>query len=90
MSARPDRYFSRVDAHLPTLADDAARRSFLAQQLAGWEYRYENWQLTDGKSEPVLDHGDPPQAADFMLVITGIGARLGVLAKGSRVVELVE
>ena len=90
MRDRPARYFSRIDAHLPTLADDNARRSFLAQQLAGWEYRYENWQLTDGDSEPALDHGDPPQASDFMLVITGLGARLGELAKGARVIELVE
>ena len=89
MADRPDRYFSRVDPHLATLPDDATRRSFLAQQLAGWEFRYERWQLTEGKSEPCADHGDPPQAADFMLVITGLAARLGTRAKGARVVELV-
>lgn len=86
---RPTRYFSRVDPHLATLPDDAARRTFLAQQLAGWEFRYERWQLTDGKSEPCADYGDPPQASDFLLVITGLAARLGELSKGNRVVELV-
>jgi hypothetical protein len=81
MTARPDRYFARIDAHLPTLPDDAARRSFLLQQQAGWELRYERFILTEGKSEPCADHGDPPQASDFMLVITGLGARRGALEK---------
>lgn len=79
MTDRPAIYFARIDAHLPTLGGRAARRSFLAQQLAGWEFRYERWQLTDGKSEPCADHGDPPQASDFLLVITGLAARCAIL-----------
>ena len=89
MTTRSDRYFARIDTHLPTLADVGARRAFLAQQLAGWEYRYERWQLTEGTSEPYADNGDPAQAADFMLVITGLGARLGALAGGARIIEFV-
>jgi hypothetical protein len=79
-SIRADRYLDRIDRHLPTLPDDAARRSFLAQQLAGWEFRYQRWQLTDGASEPPgLDHGDPPQAGDFVLTIIGLAARRNAL-----------
>ena len=79
MTTRSDYFLARVDRHLPTLSDAAARRSFLLQQQAGWELRYERFILTDGDSEPVTDPTDPPQAADFLLVITGLGARRDAL-----------
>jgi hypothetical protein len=72
---RSARFLARLDAHLPTLKDNAARRSFLVQQLAGWEFRYERFVLSEGASEPVTNLSDPPQAADFLMTITAIAAR---------------
>src|SRR6516165_2900081 len=37
---RASRFIARVDAHLPTLANDGDRRAFLDRQLDGWEHRY--------------------------------------------------
>lgn len=72
---RATRFIARVDAHLPTLADDAARRAFLDRQLDGWERRYARFMATEGESEPASVAADPPQAADFLLTITGLAAR---------------
>lgn len=76
---RPDdrarRFIARVDAHLPTLADDRERRAFLDRQLDGWEHRYACFIATDGASEFVGNRADPPQAADFLLTIIGLAAR---------------
>jgi hypothetical protein len=77
---RSTRFFARLDAHLPTLADDRARGAFLDTQLAGWEHRYARFVATDGTSEPVCDPADPPQAADFLLTLIGLAARRGALA----------
>jgi hypothetical protein len=74
-AGRVTRFIARVDAHLPTLADDAARRAFLDLQLEGWERRYARFVASDGDSEPMIDAADPPQAADFLLTITGLAAR---------------
>ena len=71
---RASRFIARVDAHLPTLCDDAARRAFLDRQLEGWEYRYARFLATEGASEPPADPADPPQAADFLLTITALAA----------------
>lgn len=72
---RVKRFIARVDAHLPTLPDDAARRAFLDRQLEGWEYRYARFLATEGASEPAGDPADPPHAADFLLTITALAAR---------------
>jgi hypothetical protein len=72
---RVTRFIARMDAHLPTLPDDAARRTFLDRQLDGWERRYARFVATEGCSEPVAVSADPPQAADFMLTIIGLAAR---------------
>ena len=72
---RASRFIARVDAHLPTLCDDAARRAFLDRQLEGWEQRYARFLATEGASEPAADPADPPQAADFLLAITALAAR---------------
>ena len=76
---RAGRFIARVDAHLPTLCDDAARRAFLDRQLEGWEHRYARFLATEGASEPVADPVDPPQAADYLLAITALAARRGAL-----------
>jgi hypothetical protein len=78
-AVRTDRFLARVDAHLATLSSDAARRSFLRQQIAAWEFRRERFILTEGASEPVTDPRDPPHVADFTLTITGLQARLDAL-----------
>jgi hypothetical protein len=74
-AGRVTRFIARVDAHLPTLADDAARRALLDLQLEGWERRYARFVASDGDSEPMIDAADPPQAADFLLTLTGLAAR---------------
>jgi hypothetical protein len=81
-SRRADRFLARLDRHLPTLADRAMRRAFLDRQLAGWEYRYARFVASEGASEPVGSAADPPQAADFLLTITGLAARRIALGKG--------
>jgi hypothetical protein len=72
---RVTRFIARMDAHLPTLPDDAARRIFLDRQLDGWERRYARFVATEGCSEPIAVSADPPQAADFLLTIVGLAAR---------------
>ena len=76
---RATRFIARMDAHLPTLPDDAARRIFLDRQLDGWERRYARFVATEGCSEPAAVAADPPQAADFRLTIIGLAARRGAL-----------
>jgi hypothetical protein len=77
---RASRFLARVDAHLPTLCDDAARRAFLDRQLEGWEHRYARFLATEGASEFATDTHDPPHAADFLLTITALAARRSALA----------
>src|SRR5262245_44440310 len=79
-SNRTTRFIARLDDHLLTLADDAARRAFLDRQLEGWEYRYSRFVATEGASEPTADPSNPPQAADFLLTITVLAARREALA----------
>ena len=79
-SPRADRFLGRLDRHLPTLPDRVARRAFLDGQLAGWERRYARFIASQGCSEPAPDGLDRPQAADFLLTITGLAARRLALA----------
>ena len=76
---RVTRFIARMDAHLPTLPDDAARRIFLDRQLDGWERRYARFVATEGCSEPAAVSAEPPQAADFLLTIIGLAARRSAL-----------
>ena len=64
-----------MDAYLPMLADDAARRVFLDGQLEGWEHRYARFVATQGASDFAASAGDPPQAADFLLTISALATR---------------
>src|SRR6516165_1347942 len=81
---RAARFIARVDAHLPTLADDGERRAFLDHQLDGWEHRYACFIATDGASEFAGNRADPPQAADFLLTITGLAARRIALGRDAQ------
>jgi hypothetical protein len=78
---RTRRFIARVDAYLPTLADDAARCAFLDGQLAGWEHRYARFVATQGASEFAANAGDPPQAADFLLTLSALAARRRALRR---------
>src|SRR5215831_15652017 len=75
LADRASRFIARVDAHLPTLANDGDRRAFLDRQLDGWEHRYARFIATEGTSEFATSRADPPQAVDFLLTI--IGSRRG-------------
>ena len=84
---QPDRalrFLARLDRHLPTLADQAARRDFLDRQIEGWQRRYARFIATEGNSEPILIPTDPPQAADFLLTIAGLMARRYALEAQTR------
>jgi hypothetical protein len=83
-AARSQRFLARLDAHLPTIVNPAARQAFLDRQIGGWEHRYARFIATDGASEPVLDPADPPQAADFLLTIMGLAARRNALGDHQR------
>lgn len=73
-----------MDAYLPMLADDAARRVFLDGQLEGWEHRYARFVATQGASEFAASAGDPPQAADFLLTISALATRRSALRQQFR------
>lgn len=81
MTDRTAKFLARVDAHLPTLPDAAARRSFLAQQAAAWQFRYERFVMTGGESEAVTDTENPPQAADFLMTILALSTRHEAVAR---------
>jgi hypothetical protein len=81
-SDRANRFLARLDAELPIISDQQARRAFLDRQIEGWERRYARFIVTDGASEPVANPADPPQAADFLLTITGLAARRGAEHQG--------
>jgi len=81
---RTGRFIARIDAHLPSLANDAARRGFLARQLERWQSRYARFIATQGASEFVASPRDPPHPADFLLTITALAARAAALGPKTR------
>lgn len=75
---KPDRtiyYAARLDAHLPTLPDDAARRAFLTSQLNFFERKYGEFQ---NKVDAGRDVGDQT-AWDYVLSMSEITGRLALL-----------
>ncbi|MGZ3307850.1 MAG: hypothetical protein ACXU8R_04925 [Xanthobacteraceae bacterium] len=81
---RARRFLARLDGHLTTHADHAARRAFLDRQIEGWQHRYARFVATGGESEPVAIPADPPLAADFLMTITGLMARRCALDEQTR------
>lgn len=65
---RTAKFAARVKAHLDTLPE-AKKLSFVQAQLRTWEDRYNHFIATEGKSEPVTDKANPPQAADFLATV---------------------
>jgi hypothetical protein len=65
-TARTARYLARVEARLSVLANDAARRQFLAGEIEKWEERYARFIATEGESHRRNDGPDQPSAFDFV------------------------
>jgi hypothetical protein len=78
-STRASRFMRRIDAHLPSLPDDRARRLFLARQLDEWQRRYARFLVTGGASAT-----GAPHAADFLLTIAALARRHSALAARKR------
>jgi hypothetical protein len=87
---RADRFLDRLDAHLASIPDEAARRQFLDRQIDGWEHRYARFVATEGTSEVATDAADPPQAVDFLLTIAGLAARRHAHCNEQREVRMPE
>lgn len=78
MDEKPDRttrYAARLDAHLPTLADDAARRAFLTSQFNFFDRKYGEFQIKVMRGDDVGDE----TAWDYVLSMTEISGRLALL-----------
>lgn len=73
-SARADAYAVRVDAHLASLPDDAARLAYLGREKANWFERYEGFcTAIDGGTMAVKPGG--PTAWDYLATINMLAAR---------------
>ena len=71
-SGKPDRalrFLARLDRHLPTLADQAARRDFLDRQIEGLQRRYARFITT------AVPPNDPAALAHALLVAADPTAR---------------
>jgi hypothetical protein len=75
-TSRSDRLLSRVDDALAGLSSASERRRFIQLLTEFWERRYHAWVHTGGLSEWVAPGADPIHANDFLLVLTGLQARL--------------
>jgi hypothetical protein len=70
---RTSRYMRRVEAHLPVLHDDSARRDFISREMDKWEERYARFVATEGDSHRSGDDSDQPSAFDFTETIAALG-----------------
>lgn len=68
---RAARYCARVDAHLPTLPSDAAKRAFIANEIEKWMERYANFARTVDSG---VDPGDV-HAVDYVETIAELHSR---------------
>ncbi len=71
---RTARYMRRVEAHLPALRDDYARRDFISREMDKWEERYARFIATEGDAHRRGDDADQPSAFDFTETIAALGA----------------
>jgi len=88
--SRTARLLGRVDLFLGSLASDRARHIFLDQQIEAWERRYSRFLASQGASETIADPTDAPQAADFLLTITGLERRRGALTHGMEGTQMLD
>ena len=72
--SRTARYLARVEARLPELANDAARRHFLSGEIDKWEERYARFIATEGESHRRSDGPDQPSAFDFVETLMALCA----------------
>lgn len=81
--SKAQEYMVRVDQHLETLADDAARVAFLRAQVERWQTLYSAWALRiDDGSASKDDLGCT--AFDFVETITALGGKLNEFAAEQR------
>lgn len=74
---RACRYMARVEAHLPALANNHARRAFIVNEMSKWEERFARFVATEGSSHRHGDSPDQPSAFDFVETIAALGALRG-------------
>jgi hypothetical protein len=77
LPAHVARYVDRVDAHLPTLADDAARAAFLSRELRKWGHRYDAFRADVFAGRPV---DTTIHAVDYFTTQSELRTRLGAIA----------
>lgn len=83
VSTRTVFYCRRMDAHLATLPDDAARRRWLSKELVNWTALYERFcdMVNSGKC---VDQGtDVPDVYDYLFTLCEISTRRERLAAPS-------
>lgn len=73
-STRTALYAARLDAHLETLPDDAARRAYCEQQALKWVSDYEHWAFAVDAGR-ITVKADGPSAWDYTLTIAAINER---------------
>jgi hypothetical protein len=66
-----ERYRTRLDAHLATLPNDAARRAFCDREHAKWVDRYESFQRAVDRGEDVAG----ATAWDFQITLCDVEHR---------------
>lgn len=74
--SRTARYMARVEAHLPTLPDDTARRAFLKAQRERWANEYQAWALRIDNGT-ASDQDLSQTAFDYTETLASLGAALG-------------
>lgn len=84
VSSRTDRYLADIDAHLAAITADRQKRLFLEALISGWERRYAKFICrAEGDFDPPPIADEPATASDYLLTITGLGARLARMEPNS-------
>jgi hypothetical protein len=81
-NSRTERYIERVKAHLPALANDAARCNFISCEIDKWEERFTRFIATEGESHRFRDMSTRPTAFDFVETLAALSAMQARLAAG--------